>query len=145
MTLITRVPREDSLANLHDRMNRLLGGFFGEELAGRRSWMPPLDVVELPEEVIVKVELPGIDPDKVDIAVHGEYLDISGEKAEEKVEENAKWYRYERHTGTFHRTMELPVAVDAERVSAEVKHGLLTIRLPKRAEMLPKRISVKAK
>ena len=145
MTLITRVTRPDSLASLHERMNRLMGGVFGEEFAGRRSWVPALDVVELPEEVVVKVEVPGIDAKDIDISVNGEFLEISGEKVEEKASDEAKWYRYERHTGSFHRTLELPVAVDSSRVEAETSNGLLTIRLPKRADDLPKRISVKAR
>lgn len=146
MMLTTCAPRsKNSLAGLHDQMNRLFSGFWSGDVAGSGSWSPALDIVELPEEVLVKVEVPGIDPEKVEISVNGDVLEISGEKEREETAEDAKWYRYERRAGSFRRALQLPVAIDAERVEAEAHNGLLTVRLPKQSAELPKRITIRAK
>ena len=145
MMLTTCAPRKNSLAGLHDQMNRLFSGFWSGDVAGSGSWSPALDIVELPEEVLVRVEVPGIDPENVEISVNGDVLEIRGEREREETSEDAKWYRYERRAGSFRRALQLPVAIDAERIEAEARDGLLTIRLPKQKEELPKRITIKAK
>ena len=145
MMLTTCAPRKNSMAGLHDQMNRLFSGFWSGDVAGSGSWSPALDIVELPEEVLVRVEVPGIDPENVEISVNGDVLEIRGEREREETSEDAKWYRYERRAGSFRRALQLPVAIDAERIEAEASNGLLTIRLPKQKEELPKRITIKAK
>ena len=113
--------------------------FFGTE----EALLPTLDVVETPESVVVKVDVPGFDPEKIDVSIHDDVLEIRGERAEEKKEESAVSCRCERRYGSFHRAVRLPAPVDASKVDAETKHGVLTVTMPKREEVLPKRIKVK--
>jgi HSP20 family protein len=148
MANLTRPRYDEGLSNLQQHVSRLFGGLIGEEVSrsGRRSgWVPAMDVVETPEAVVVHAELPGIDPDSLDISVTGDYLELRGEKPDEQLPEKTSWYRFERTVGSFRRTLYLPVAVDANGIEAEERHGLLTIRLPKKPEVLPKKISIKAR
>jgi len=143
MNMLARIPAQGGLTTLHDRVNRLFTDFFGEGGAPTGTWVPPVDVVDTPEALLVRVELPGIDPEKVDTTISGEYLEIRGEKPMPEKIEDAKWYRFERATGAFHRRIRLPFPIDADKVEAQAQHGVLAIRLPKPAEVLPRRIDVK--
>lgn len=138
-----------SLATLQQQMNRLFQDFFGPE--GTRLATPAngtfgvaLDVAETPDAVIVRAEVPGIDPAKVEIAITGDHLTLSGEKSAEKEEKGKTWHRIERTYGRFTRSVLLPAPVDADKVEARAKDGVLTITLPKTVEARPKRITVKA-
>lgn len=147
MNRLMRLTDWDGLAGLQERVNRLFGDFLGEALptADFQTWVPAMDLTETDDSVLVKLEVPGVDPAKLEISVVGDVLEISGEKpAEESRTSASGWARYERRTGTFRRRVALPVPVDADKIEARAKHGLVTIRLPKRAEVLPKRIAVKA-
>lgn len=147
MTYLTRFRTEDGPTTLQREVSRLFSGLIGDEVSqsGRRSgWVPAMDVVETPEAVIVTAEVPGIEPDTLDISVNGDYLELRGEKPDESLPEKTSWYRFERAVGSFRRTLYLPMPVDADRIEAQETHGLLTIRLPKKPEVLPRKISVKA-
>jgi len=113
-------------------------GLFGSE-----SWQPALDVEETPRAVVVKVDVPGFDPEKIDVSIHDDVLEIKGERVQEEKKEDAVSYRYERRYGSFQRSVRLPAPVDAAKVDAVTKDGVLTITLPKRDEVLPKRIKIK--
>jgi len=149
MSFLTRTPFEEGFPGLQEQVNRLFGNLLGEHLAGRAGaaggWVPALDAVETPESFVVNVELPGVDPKRVDISVTGETLEIRGKKEAEAPKDDTHWYHLERSSGTFRRSVSLPAPVDAGRVEANASNGLLTIRLPKRAEVMPKRIDVKVK
>ena len=97
------------------------------ELEGR---MPKVDVVEKEKEVLVKAELRGVDKDKLDVSLSGEYLTIKGEEHEETKEEG-DYYRCEIRHGSFARTVHLPVEVDGSKASSTFKDGVLTITIPK--------------
>jgi len=144
MHRVMRLPGWDGLAGLQERVNRLFGDFVGDELptAEARAWVPALDLTETDDAVLVKLEVPGVDPSKLEISVVGDVLEVGGEKPVEETRTASGWARYERRTGAFRRRVALPVPVDAERIEAQAKHGLVTIRLPKRAEVMPKRITV---
>ncbi len=145
MNRLMRLPEWDGLAGLQERVNRLFGDFLGDTLpaAETQSWMPALDLTETDDSVVVKFEVPGVDPSKLEISVVGDVLEVSGEKPVEESRGTANgWARYERRTGAFRRRVALPVPVNADKIEARAKHGLVTIHLPKRAEVLPKRIAV---
>lgn len=109
------------------------------------SWMPPVDITESDKEVMIRSEIPGVDPKELSITVSGDVLTLSGEKSEshEKKEEN--YYHAERRFGSFRRRIELPAAVDAEKVNAEYENGVLTVKLQKTEDASVKRIPVSVK
>lgn len=136
------------LGAMQRQMNRLFEDFFTEPfgfLGGRELWGPALDVAETETAVHVHVEVPGVDPKKIEISVAGNELTLRGEKSEEKEEEGKAWHRVERRYGSFVRTVSLPAPVDAGHVEATARDGVLTITLPKREEARPRRIEVKVK
>ena len=141
--------REDQfgLTSLQDRMNGLFDSFFNGGRHGVRLehlW-PSIDVVETPETVQVKAEMPGIEPEAIDISVTADTLTIKGEKTAEKEEKGKTWHRRERSAGQFVRSITLPVSVDPDHVEAVNEAGVLTITLPKRELAKTKRIVVKSK
>lgn len=105
----------------------------------------PVDLYETDDEVVVKASLPGVQPDETEISVTGRFLTIKGERKEEHGEEQPNYFRQERRSGVFQRSLRLPVRVDAEQADATLDGGVLTIRLPKAAESRAKTIPVKAK
>ena len=147
MTYSARTRDADGLTTLQQQVSRMFGGLIGDEVSrsGRRSgWVPAMDVVETPEAVLVSAEIPGIDPSTIDVSVSGDYLELRGEKPDEQLPEKTSWYRFERTVGSFRRTLYLPMPVDADGIEAHERHGLLTIKLPKRPEVLPRKISIQA-
>jgi HSP20 family protein len=106
------------------------------------TWTPLVDVFEDADGVTLKVELPEVHPNDVDISVEDSTLTLRGErKLEQSTVENA-YQRLERAYGAFQRSFTLPPTIDAEHISAESKNGVLFIRLPKRAETKPRQIKV---
>lgn len=137
-----------SLTSLQREMNRLFEDFFGrdwslEPFRGRGGWTPAVDVMETDKEVVVKAELPGMDPKEVEINLAGEALTIRGQKKEEKEEKTRSAHLVERSYGSFERTISLPSAVKADQADAEFKQGILTISLPKTEEAKTRTVKVK--
>ncbi|MFN8232675.1 MAG: Hsp20/alpha crystallin family protein [Actinomycetota bacterium] len=108
------------------------------------SWVPPLDVFEDDDRLVVKVELPGIDPEAVEVSVEDSTLTVSGSREFERETEERNYHRIERRYGAFSRSLRLPQTADAERVDARFDKGVLTIEVPKREEAKPRRIEIKA-
>lgn len=131
---------------LREEINRLFDFDSWPESTGLfdRSFSPSLDVVEQDDEFAVTVDLPGVSEKDIDITVANNVLTIRGEKSEEQ-EEDGRYYRKETWSGTFQRTVSLPNTVDADKVEASMKNGVLTVHLPKREEAKPRRISVNVK
>jgi HSP20 family protein len=128
---------------LHDEMNRLFGRYGNGSRELARSVYPPLNLWEDQENLYVEAELPGFDLDQLEMYVTGEnQLSIKGERKQPAME-GGVWHRQERGYGAFSRLMDLPSAVDSEKVSASFKNGVLTLTLPKKAEAKPRRIEVK--
>jgi len=143
-------PPEPGLARVREEMEDLFERFFRNPFGalsdrpfGRLGWAPQVDLAESADDVAVKVELPGVDPKEVQIEVSGNMLSIRGEKREEKEEKKRDVHYVERSFGSFHRSVQLPNSVDSEKVDATFKDGVLTVRLAKRPEAKPKRITVK--
>ena len=114
--------------------------------AGASTWMPPVDIYQTSEhELVLKAELPDMSREDIDITVENFVLTIKGEKkfgaGMEGVKEE-QFHHVERRYGTFSRSFSLPQTVDASRVSAEYKNGVLTVRLPLREEAKPRQIKV---
>jgi len=108
------------------------------------EWTPALDISDTNEAVIVKAEVPGIEPKEIKVSMVNQLLTIAGEKKYEQEEKEEKFYRMERSSGSFVRTINIPVPVDASKVVATFKNGLLTITMPKTAAAKGTTIPIKA-
>ncbi len=110
-----------------------------------RRISPAVDVVEHPDHFRVECDLPGLDMKDIDLSIASGVLTIKGEKREERVSDKAKVYRKETWEGSFQRTVSLPATVDADKVEATYRDGVLVIRLPKKEEAKTRKIELKAK
>jgi HSP20 family protein len=106
------------------------------------GWTPVLDVYEDKDNVFVKVELPGMKKENIELSLHDGMLSISGERKSEGKHADAEVCRSERFYGRFQRSVSLPTAVCAEKVKASYKDGILTVTLPKTEEAKPRQIDV---
>jgi HSP20 family protein len=138
--------RSGALRPFWREMDDLWNRFFGEmPLAeGAWEWMPSVDVSETDGTIMVKAELPGMDAKDIDIDVSGDILTLRGEKKTEEEKKEARYYCRERHYGSFQRSFRLPGGVQSDKVDAEFKNGVLTIKLPKSKESKEKKIEIKA-
>ena len=135
---------EQPLATFQREMNRFMEGFFGAERPwGDGHWSPRIDVSETESDVVVKAEVPGLSKDDIDVSLAGDLLTIRGEKKDERKEEKGSYRLLERHYGSFERTITLPPGVDPEKVEAEFKDGVLTIKLAKTEETRARKIAIK--
>jgi HSP20 family protein len=119
--------------------------FFGESELSTRTWAPAVDIFETPENIVLKAELPGIDPKDVEVRVEDNTLYLKGERRFEKEVKEESYHRVERSYGSFARSFSLPNSIDAEKVGAEYKDGVLTLTMPKREEAKPKTIKIDVK
>jgi HSP20 family protein len=140
------------LVSLRTEMDRLFDSFLREPFGaidwprwGDGSFSPAVDVSEDDKELSVRAELPGIDPKDLDVSVVGNQLTLSGEKRESTETREKGVYHSETRYGSFRRTIPLPEGVDTEHVDAQYANGVLTLRLPKTAPAIQKRIEVKVK
>ena len=136
------------LQNMTDRVDRLLAGrnmpsAGRDEAMALVDWAPTVDVMETDEEFQIRAELPGVEKKDVKLSVENGVLLISGHREQEKEEKGKRYHRIERAYGNFARSFTVPEAVDAEKVTADFKNGLLTVRLPKSEKARPKSIEVK--
>lgn len=139
---------ERPFVSLQREMNRLFEDFFSrdyfvEPFRGIGEWRPALDVAETDSAVIVKAELPGVEPKDVEVSLSGDVLLVKGEKKEEKEEKTKSFHRVERHYGSFERAVRLPSPVKPNEVEATFKNGVLTVTLPKAEEAKTKSVKIK--
>lgn len=126
---------------LRNEMDRLFGGNGLRRFS--TSVYPPLNLWEDDNNLFVEAELPGFELSELEITVTGDnQLSIKGERKQPEMEKGT-WHRQERGYGSFSRMIELPEHVDADKVSAEFQHGVLTVTMPKKEESKPRRIEVK--
>jgi HSP20 family protein len=128
-------PTFGRLSNLQDELDRL----FETPLT---AWAPALDVHEDKDNFSIRVELPGMKREDIEVTLQDGALVITGERKEEKVTEGTAVHRQERYYGKFSRALTLPTAVAGDKVKAQYKDGILTVTLPKAEEAKPKAISV---
>jgi HSP20 family protein len=107
-----------------------------------KPWIPAVNVVESPEQVVVQVDLPGVDPSQVEIVLLGNMLTIKGEQAACFAQFGRSVHRRERPTGAFSRSIPLPAAVNPDQVSADSKFGVLTVTLAKEERAKPRPIPI---
>jgi len=133
------------LSDLRDEIDRFFGAPLAEWARSAQvftGWTPALDVYEDKDNVYVKAELPGMKREEIELTLHDGVLSISGERKVETKREEAETHRVERFFGRFQRTVTLPTPVASDKVQAEYKDGILSIKLPKTEESKPKRIDV---
>jgi len=106
------------------------------------SFVPPVDIYEDEGNIVVKAEVPGIDPKDIDVRVENNTLTIRGERKLEKEEKEENFHRVERRYGSFYRAFTLPNTVEGDQCQANYDNGVLEVRLAKRAEAKPKQIKV---
>lgn len=148
MSLIHWEPARE-IASLQGEMNRLFNTFFdtpGDQgrLGADNRWIPAMDLVEEDEHFVLRADLPGMGEDDVNVEVDGGVLSISGERKHERSSTNGGYYRLERATGAFRRTLTLPADVDADAITATFEKGVLELRIPKPAQPEPHRVPISA-
>jgi len=135
------------VSRLRREMDRLWEDYFGP---GRRAlqpfaeaWLPALDVSETGDKVTVKAEVPGMEAKDIEISMVGDTLTIKGEKKAEKEEKEESYHLVERSYGSFVRSIRMPAPVNADKIEASYKNGVLTVTCPKKEEVKPKAIEIK--
>lgn len=139
------------MSTLRDEIDNIFDRAFGQifespaqtQLAG--GWVPALDLYEDKENLTVKCEVPGMKKEDIDISLHEGFLTISGERKHEEKKQEGEVYRTERYEGRFSRSLALPSKVNADKINATYKDGVLTVVLPKAEEAKPKQIQVNVK
>ena len=149
MTLLTRWDPLREFSIMQDRLNRMNRLFREsyshegpEEALTTTSFAPPVDIYEDEHNIILKIDVPGIDEKDIDVSVQNNTLTVHGERKVEKEEKEENFRRVERHYGSFTRSFTLSSSVDPQQVSADYNQGVLKIRLAKKAEAKPKQIKV---
>jgi HSP20 family protein len=137
------------LHTLQQEMNRLFGSFFDSPSASTggnggtmRHWIPAMDLVETKQHFILRADLPGLSQEDVKIELEDDVLTISGERKAEHEEQREGYYRIERSSGRFARSLTLPEGVDANRIEATFRDGVLEVRVPKPEVRQPQRVKI---
>jgi HSP20 family protein len=134
-----------------DRIRKEMDRLWDSFLEGRpmrraeegREWLPSLDVSETKNDLVIKAELPGMDPKDIDISLGNGFLTIKGEKKQEKEEKDENYHLIERSYGSFTRSVRLPREVQSDKITASFKNGVLRVTLPKSEEAKKKEIKIK--
>jgi HSP20 family protein len=143
MALVKLAPRNGF--GLTSDFDRLLDGIWEGRRDGLRTvsdWNPPMDVTETEDEVSVLVDLPGLNKEDIKVSVENNVLSIVGEKSKADDTEGKRYHRAERVTGSFKRTLRLPAVVDASKIAAAYKDGVLALTLPKSEVAKPRPIAI---
>lgn len=139
MTLVRWNPARELASMEIDRLNHMLTDFYG----AAPSWLPAVDIFETNDhEYVVKAELPDVKRDDISVTFENGVLTLTGERRAEFDASQGTFHRGERAYGRFSRSFTLPATVDATRINASYKDGVLTIRVPQREEAKPKQITV---
>jgi len=144
MRTLSRFEPFRGASTLQDQLNRVFNDVFeraGDE-SNLTSWAPAADIFETEHELVVKADLPDVDPKDLDIRVEHNILTIRGERKFEKKVSEDKYLRVERAYGSFSRSFSLANTVNAEAIKADYQNGVLTLTIPKREEAKPKQIKV---
>lgn len=148
MSLIRWQPRSDSFIDpFFERLDRQVSELFGEwPLESTvQSWHPAMDLVEEKDRLVLRLELPGVDPKAVEINLQGDLLTVQGERKEESEHKVGTVLKRERRIGSFQRTLQLPYRVQSDKVKASYDKGVMTISLPKVEAQVGRQIPVEVK
>jgi HSP20 family protein len=124
--------------SLLGEMDRL----FERGIAATPTWAPRIDAFDRETELFIRVELPGVKPEDVEITLEDRTLTISGKRQFEETAEAGRYHRREIFTGEFKRTLVLPEGLNAEEITAKAENGMLGVIIPRRAEVLPRKVKV---
>jgi HSP20 family protein len=147
MALVRWDPARE-LDALQGDMNRLFDSFFGRREGaaangyGSRRWIPPMDLVETDDHLVLRADLPGVERGDIAIEVKDGLLTVSGERRAQHEEKREGYHRVERSFGRFSRSLELPKGIEAGGIEASFDKGVLEVRMPKPAERKPTRIEI---
>ena len=131
------------VSDIQTEVNRLFDNFFGRPAtAAGRTWLPPVDMHTTKDDLVVSVELPGVSEKDVSVSMTGDLLTIKGERRFENQVKEQDVLHLERTYGKFERMIQLPMAVQADRVKATYRDGVLEIKLPKAEELKPKEVKI---
>ena len=141
---IVRWDQSRDMAALQEGLSRLLEGVYRrpQEDLNRGAWVPVVDIYNDLHELVLKAELPEMNEEEIDLTIEDNTLTLSGEKKLDTAVPEQQFHRIERSYGSFARTFALPPTVDAGKISAQYKAGVLTVRLPLREEAKPNKIKV---
>ena len=144
MRTIARWEPFPGITTLQERINRLFDDSFDRsgEQASLSAWAPAVDIYETEQELVVKADLPDVDPKDLDIRVENNILTIRGERKFEKKVNEENYLRVERSYGSFARSFTLANTVNTDAIKAEYQNGVLTLSIPKREEAKPKQVKV---
>jgi len=144
MRTITRFEPFSVAGTLQDQINRVFNDVLarGGEDSNLTTWAPAVDIFETEHELVVKADLPDIDPKDLDIRVENNILTIRGERKFEKKVDQDNYMRVERAYGSFARSFSLANTVNTDAIKADYQNGVLTLNIPKREEAKPKQIKV---
>jgi HSP20 family protein len=128
-------------------MNRLFSAFFdtpttGNGSAPARRWIPPMDLVETEDHYVLTADLPGLGQEDISLEFEGDVLTLSGERKAEQTERKDGYYRIERASGAFSRSLTLPEGVDPDAVKATFEKGVLEVQIPKPEQRRPKKVAI---
>ena len=126
--------------NFEDAIARMLN-----EPRGARPWSPSVDIFETENELVLKADLPDVKLEDIEVRVENQTLTLKGERKFDKDESNGGYHRIERSYGSFVRNFTVPSSVDAEKVAADYKNGVLTVRLPKKEAAKPRQVKIEVK
>jgi HSP20 family protein len=136
------------LNSLQQEMNRLFSTFFDTPPGGNggtigRRWIPAMDLVETDDHYVLTADLPGLGEGDINLEFEGDVLTLSGERKSEHTDRKEGFYRLERATGTFSRSLTLPEGIDPEAVTAKFDSGVLEVTIPKPEQRKPKKVAIK--
>jgi len=145
MTLVRFDPIRD-LVGIQERLTRLMADSSQRTSVdeGFGAWAPPVDIFEKGDDLLIRAEVPGVDKNEIDLRVENGVLQIRGERRPDPDFEDGNAYRLERAYGRFSRSFTLPTTVDAGRISAKYKDGVLELSIPKAESAKPKRVLIES-
>jgi HSP20 family protein len=146
MPVTARFNPQQNLDSIHNQLSRFLEPFIrtADEDLVSGAWVPPVDVAETQEKIIVRAEVPGMKQEDIQIEFENGLLSIRGERKLIK-EEGTTFHRVERTFGNFSRSFTLPRTIDPEKISASYRDGVLQIEVPKKEEAKPKQIRIEVR
>ena len=144
MKIMNRWEPSRGAMTLQEKLSRMFGDVLERtaEESNLTAWAPPVDIYETENELVVKADLPEVNPQDLDIRVENNILTIRGERKFEKKVNEENYLRMERAYGSFSRSFSLANSVNSEEIKAEYQNGALTLHIPKREETKPKQIKV---
>ena len=146
MALIRWEPARE-INSLQSEMNRLFNTFFdtptgGAGTGGARRWLPAMDLVETDDHFVLRADLPGLSEEDVNVELEDNVLTVSGERKAEHESRKEGYYRIERASGSFQRSLTLPEGVNPEAIEASFDKGVLEVRIPKPEERKPRKVAI---